>query len=125
MGYDQDYVSFCYIPWHGPTTSGGYIGLAVCVSLVGNGACEKHEVRIDTSFENTTDQNGVNVVGCHEVGHAVGLAHRGSGTTENGCMATPWPHAGELTNHDVTHINGGPWAVGPASSTTSSATAAP
>jgi hypothetical protein len=106
VAYDQDYTSYCFIAWH-PESS--VIGMTTCVSLVSNGACEKHEVRFDLSWMNTVDQNWKNIIACHEAGHAVGLAHRGSATSENGCMVSGMPHAGELTLHDVTHINGGPW----------------
>lgn len=103
VAYDEDYVAHCQVAWH-PQSS--LVALATCVSLVSNGACEKHEVFFDLSYMNGVDQNWKNILACHEVGHSVGLAHRDN---ENGCMVTAMPHAGELTLHDVTHINGGSW----------------
>lgn len=106
VSYDQDYTTYCFLAWHSIGT-GGVIGLATCVSLVGGGACEKHETRFDLSYMNAVDQNNRRTVACHETAHAVGLAHR----YENGCTYPTAPHAGELTLHDVTHINGGPWII--------------
>lgn len=111
VNYDQDYVDFCFRSWD---PVGPLLGMAICVSLVGDGRCEKHEVRYDNSFvftqqpgDGMVDQvpKGVLALVCHEVGHAIGLAHRGTGTT---CMIDPlnkdrW----DYDQHDIAHMNGG------------------
>lgn len=78
---DQDYVDYCGITWHSPT-SGGTIGLATCDSRTGL-KCEQHTVRFDLSYianATTSEERGL---ACHELGHSVGLTHRDS---ECGCM---------------------------------------
>ena len=98
---DQDYVDYCGITWHSPT-SGGTIGLATCDSRTGL-KCEQHTVRFDLSYianATTSEERGL---ACHELGHSVGLTHRDS---ECGCMKSSAPMPAYYTDHDNSHLKG-------------------
>jgi hypothetical protein len=98
--YDEDYSTFCGYTWHPAGIIGGHVQ---CVSLAAGNRCEKHEARYDLSWMNSETVNGRNIIACHETGHTLGLTHRNA---EPGCMNHPLG-PGELTEHDVAHLNGG------------------
>ncbi|HEX2040875.1 MAG TPA: hypothetical protein VHF47_14210 [Acidimicrobiales bacterium] len=105
VAFDQDYVSYCFITWDGPLTS-GTVGLEVCVGLTSNNKCERAEVRYDLSYMNVSSWTARRNVACHEVGHTLGLIHR-----DGSCIQAGYTGHENYNEHDVAHINGGPFRL--------------
>lgn len=103
--YDRYYVDHCNQPWSRTHGDGGVVGYTTCHAKTSTNRCEQHSVRMS----NIAIDQGTTVsrwLACHEVGHAVGLAHRLPSGPPLGCM----PGGGSTglntyTSHDLGHIN--------------------
>jgi len=73
IAYQQNYTNFCGVTWHG--SGGSTVGLTNCVSLSGS-ACQKFEVRFDSSYTGGGTAGQRKNLTCHETGHTLGLGHR-------------------------------------------------
>lgn len=74
--YDNPYTSWCGENWWKTGGVGGVAGYAQCVSTNAAHECEKHEVRISTTFINNKSAVYHKNLLTHETGHALGLMHR-------------------------------------------------
>lgn len=111
---DQYYDSFCEaalgVQW---TTDGfsGLRGLQVCDYLNGN-RCGQGVVRISNHYFDQHGQQGDRWITCHEVGHAIGLAHRNDAA---GCMRDGVDVSNaSYTGHDTNHFSAN-WSTQPPS----------
>lgn len=81
-------------------------GLAHCnraVGLFGLGnRCDRWYVLFNTADMSGFDTSLLRSLGCHEVGHTVGLKHTGD---TDSCMQTPLTSTTRLSQHDRNHIN--------------------
>jgi hypothetical protein len=104
--HDANYVDYCEsalgVQW---TTDGvyGLRGFTTCTSVTPGGRCQQQHVRLSVRFFDVHGNNGDRWLVCHEVGHAIGLAHRPpyDGCMDN-CVDTS---ALSYTAHDVAHFN--------------------
>ncbi|MBU2698571.1 hypothetical protein [Pimelobacter sp. 30-1] len=106
---DRYYTDWCTSVYGDWTTDGvyGLIGITACYRTVANGRCDQQVVRISTTWFDYRGTPGDRFVVCHELGHAIGLIHRNTGS---GCI---WTGTGistlnNYTAHDLGHINA-PW----------------
>jgi hypothetical protein len=115
--YDQDYTTYCGLNWHdpGPEPNEGFAGYVFCVSLTSNNKCEKHELRIDLSWWNTSfagaDNNNMprRYMACHEMGHTLGVRHPNRLEPEDSfdsCMVPGQAAPDYIAMHDACMING-------------------
>lgn len=100
--FDADYATYCGFSWHG--SGGGVVGLAECVSLSGS-ACQRFDLRFDTSWTDTQSDDWRRALSCHETGHSMGLLHRDNAGTEIGCMPATLDLVVNYSSHDISHIN--------------------
>ena len=100
--FDADYTTYCGFTWHG--SGGGVVGLAQCVSLSGS-ACQRFDLRFDTSWTDTQTDDWRRALSCHETGHTTGLLHRDNAGTEIGCMPATLSLVVNYSSHDISHIN--------------------
>lgn len=100
--YDNAYTSYCNRPWWRPG-SGGTIGNTRCVSDNSANECEKHEVRLSTSWGNSSSAtlNKRRSLVIHETGHALGLSHR---SVSGEVMQPSITSILTFTSHDIDHF---------------------
>lgn len=98
--YQRNYTNFCGVSWNG--SGGSTVGLTNCVSLSGN-ACQKFEVRFDSSYTDSATAAQRKSLTCHETGHTLGLGHR---LPSSSCMI-PYVSSTEtsIDQHDRDAIN--------------------
>jgi hypothetical protein len=117
--YTQDYTTYCGRPWHPQVNGPSTVGLTTCVSPnSGASTCEKHEVRYDLSWWNQNMDNGYRRdMACHETGHTLGLRHPEDVDVAdlNSCVKQNAGTIDYISEHDASHMNGGPWRLVPGS----------
>lgn len=103
--FDQDYTTYWNVDWDGAAYGYNYWAYTMCVSTAGtaSGNCQRYEIRYDVPDMNAIGAGGRQQVGCHEVGHTVGLDHT---TVYASCMKTGSTGNTTFSSHDVDHING-------------------
>lgn len=98
--YQQNYTNFCGVAWDG--SGGSTTALTSCVSLSGS-ACQKFEVRFDSSYTGGATAAQRKFLTCHETGHTLGLGHR---LPSSSCMIPfPLPPETSIDQHDRDAIN--------------------
>ena len=115
---DDNFTDYCEAALGSQWTTDGIHdlwGFDTCVREVANGRCDQSVVRVHTRFFEVHYDYGDRYLMCHEIGHAIGLAHR----SEQGCMLRGSDNGGnpappEYTSHDIGHFAAN-WSTEPAS----------
>lgn len=103
--YDANYESDPWIKsaawWR------NHAGLAHCNRVSGifglGNRCERWYVLFDTADMTGSSMTTVRALGCHEVGHTVGLKHS---SDDDSCMRVPgWSSRTRLSQHDIDHVD--------------------
>lgn len=117
-GYDNVIAATDYTPAWDPTCTSEtdvvfrldmnirYAGYTTCRAFTGAGHCRSYLVGINPY--NTTGPHDMIALGCHEVGHTLGLSD-GPSTDPRGwwndCMATDYTPSETLNQHHIDHAN--------------------
>jgi predicted Zn-dependent protease len=81
-------------------------GYTTCNSATSTDRCEQHDVRINNNVTDEYSTTNDRSLLCHELGHAIGLAHRNS---QLSCMMNPNSEVTYYSSHDLNHINSADW----------------
>lgn len=98
-------ATICGAGWWNPTY-GGVIGIARCAGATSTGLCQSSTVYLSVAWHSAhRGNNGGRYNACHELGHAVGLAHTddASSCLIQGRSGTGAPRG--LSDHDKEHLN--------------------
>ena len=104
--YNTKVDVWVYSTWNPPADLRNAYAWASCIKRVNAAKCDQHELVINNKLPHSNYKS----LGCHEIGHTVGLGHasgkNSSYSTPNRSCMRGNPDHNYYSTHDKNHING-------------------